>query len=192
MESSDRECEEIEKDFAALDIMSANVPDALETYLLPSPAGRFVDVVRTRLSELALPPTVAHAPPPAPAPAPRDLASSTRTLVAQYWAITNDRSQDGAALEPLYADSVTFYGDVKSRSDILRVELAYFKDWGLRQYSAPEVRVRCEQTLCTEEGVVEWRVINDTRRVMSTGRSTFASATDRAAKARSFRKPAQC
>jgi len=134
--------------------------------------------VRARLSALAPPPAVASTPPPEPAPAPRDLASGTRTIVEQYWAITNDLSQDGSAFQPLYADSVAFYGDLKSRSDILRLKLAYFKDWGLRQYSASEVRVRCEQTLCTEEGVVEWRVTSETRRVMSTGRSTFAFVVD--------------
>jgi uncharacterized caspase-like protein len=158
--------------------MSASLPDALETYLLLYPAGRYVDAVRARLSALAPPPAVASTPPPEPAPAPRDLASGTRTIVEQYWAITNDLSQDGSAFQPLYADSVAFYGDLKSRSDILRLKLAYFKDWGLRQYSASEVRVRCEQTLCTEEGVVEWRVTSETRRVMSTGRSTFAFVVD--------------
>ena len=98
--------------------------------------------------------------------------------MAQYWAITNDSSQDGSALEPLYADSVTFYGGAKSRAGVVGLKIAYFSDWKLRQYSTSDLRISCEQTLCTEEGVVDWRVISKSRRVMSTGRSSFAFVVD--------------
>jgi len=101
--------------------------------------------------------------------------------MTKYWAISSDQSQDGSALEPLYADTLTFYSGNKTRSEVIGLKIAYFRDWNVRKYTSHDIQVNCQERLCTAEGLVDWELVSESRRVMSTGRSTFSFIVDWAA-----------
>ena len=176
--------------------MTSSTNDAAQAYLVLYPSGRFATRVRARLAELetkeptstpqpvsslsaptSAPEPVTVPPPPA-AHAVERLGRKARALINRYWAIANELAEDGAGLGPLYASSISFYGKETPRSEIVRQKVAYFRDWSLRNYEVLVHDVSCAAGSCSSTGTVHWALTSQSRRVVSTGKSTFSFTVD--------------
>jgi len=156
--------------------MKSSLREASDAYLLLYPSGRFAARVRARLA--ALSPAAEPTPSPLAAPDGDVRRRDTEKVVAHYWAVSNDRSEDGSGLASLYGDPVQFYGGASSRSQIMKLKLAYFKDWSVRRYNIEDDSVNCSGRICTEDGTVNWTVTSQARHVTSSGRSRFSFAVE--------------
>lgn len=165
--------------------MTSSSSDAAEAYLVLYPSGRFAMRVRERLAalETRAPPSEPQPvrPWPTPSSAPleaQSLATKTRALIGRYFAISNKPTEDGTGLGPLYASSVDFYGKETPKNEIVRQKVAYFRDWNIRSYEVQAQDVNCIAEQCSSTGTVGWALTSQSRRVVSTGQSTFSFTVD--------------
>ena len=80
-----------------------------------------------------------------------------------------------------YANSVRFYGQVRSRQAIVREKAAYLRRWPDRSYRLrpATLRVECDapKRLCRSSGVLDWTTGSPRRGSTASGAAAFSLTT---------------
>jgi hypothetical protein len=122
----------------------------------------------------ALPPSATLEPPPAqdtniPDTSSHDIKSAAEDFVRRYLS--------GFAAETVmwaFADQVSYYGQQKSRREVLTDHAEFVKRWPVRRYWAQQMTVNCEATgKCVIDAVIGWDNSSQPRNARSTGTSTL-------------------
>lgn len=93
-------------------------------------------------------------------------------LYYQAWSLTDSKAL--SFLQTIYPESLSFYGEAKSKDFIMNEKAAFASRWPIRAYSikAGTEKVECD-TLCRITGVAEWFASSPQRRQTSSGQSEF-------------------
>jgi hypothetical protein len=82
----------------------------------------------------------------------------------------------------LYAPRVSFYGRLLTHDGLFREKAIFVRRWPIRHYSLRPgtTRVACdgESRRCFVRSIIDWRAANSSRKVTSTGSSTFEQGVD--------------
>jgi len=93
-------------------------------------------------------------------------AADAKNFVSGYWRTWSDPGIEPAQfVASVFADQVLFYGQTKSRNDILQDPSNYIRRWPYRNFALQErtLKTSCEQArrTCRVEGVLDFEVHND-------------------------------
>lgn len=131
---------------------------------------------KTTAENNTTPPAEASAPPSGALP---DESLKDAAVAVVRGLIEQDGSNPSSSLQVvanLYADTVSYYGKLKSLSDVLADKRDYFKRWPERAYHIRDdsLMVTCANGACMVSGVYDWAVRSIPRNKQAQGAARFS------------------
>jgi hypothetical protein len=113
---------------------------------------------------------------------PADLRERTEYFLQRHFAAMSGDTDDQALayLIAAYAESIDYFGQMKSRAEVIANNARFIERWPRRRYQvrgAPE-SIACNLGLCDLTAVVDWVAVSEPRRVRSEGSSRINMRID--------------
>jgi hypothetical protein len=125
------------------------------------------------------------APDPSPIPSPSLPSAEMKAaaFIAKYHEAWS--SENGSALAYMsraYGPSVTFYGKVLGKSELMEEKRKFADRWPIRRYTVDpaSVSINCSGVVCHIEAIVDWSASSPSRNKSAKGAATFALDWDSA------------
>jgi hypothetical protein len=97
-----------------------------------------------------------------------DIQLSAKQIITSLIESTDNRAETRA---PYYADTVNYYGHLKSRDDVIADIQAFIKRWPTRDYTVNTITAGCGPTQCIVTGTMTFQADAPGRR--SVGNASF-------------------
>jgi len=144
-----------------------------------------IDIRRFELAAAPSAPPVARQPSPTQPPPPAT-ASLRDTVVVflnrHYQSFNQDSYAVSAYINRTYSDVVTYFGNARTRQQIVDENMSFILRWPSRSYSVrpAQTHVTCTDfpNQCTINAVVDWTAHSAERRISSTGASSIEMVID--------------
>lgn len=131
------------------------------------------------------PPQISTAPPPRMDPAPRAAIKNPELEARSFveGVIASHMERDSHALQSVatnYAPTVSYFGQVRRKDEVLEDKRAYFMRWPSRSYwlRPSTVAVNCSVSSCNVTGLYDWSVRSEQRNRQASGSATFQFEVD--------------
>ncbi|MBL8568807.1 MAG: hypothetical protein JNK84_06940 [Phreatobacter sp.] len=169
----------------AVIFITAARPESMSwlTFDLASQLG--IDIRRFDLTPSTPSPPIARQPAPTPAPPPANVSlrdTVVTFLNRHYQSFNQDSYAVSAYINRTYSDVVTYFGNPRTRQQIVDENMSFISRWPARSYSVrpAQTHVSCTDypNQCTINAVVDWTAYSAERKISSTGASSIEMVID--------------